>query len=117
MDTSALVPDMEPLIPEDVEETQQAQQEQLVSGDRELADLQSHAGYRKLEERLDAYIDDFTTGKSMAFDKDTPLDVIGQKYVVASTIASICAELKGMVTSATEAVNQEEMAKREAEGR
>ena len=106
MDNGALIPELEPLesTPEDVEETEDNENRKLVASDEQLASLIGHPGYARLEDRLNHYIDQFRTGKGMAFDKDTPLEVIGQKYVVASTIANICEELKEMVDNAANSV-------------
>lgn len=111
-DNSALIPDLDPIEPidtsdEEVNTAEENQHKELVAQDEQLASLIGHPGYAKLEARLNQYIDDFTTGKSMNYDKDTPLDIIGQKYVVSSTIANICRELKDMVDNAANSVAQD----------
>jgi hypothetical protein len=112
MDNSALIPDLDPItVPEDVEEIEEQQNEELVAKDQELASLLGHPGYAKVQARLDQYIDDFRSGKSMNYDANTPLEIIGQKYVVSSLVANICEELRDMVTDAANSVAEDQKAK------
>ena len=112
IDEGAITPSLDPLIPEDVLETQDTQQESLNSDDVNVASLLYNPGFAPIKKRLEEHVNNFQSGKGLNFDANTPMDVIGQKYVVSSTIAGICKELLDMVTNAATAVAERENDKR-----
>lgn len=111
-ESGALVPSLEPLVPEDVEETQEEQQEYLNTHDEALASLVFSPGYKVLEDKLQGYIDGLSSGKSVNIDEKDTFEIIGQKYMVARGVADICQELLNTVTSASQAVADREIKRR-----
>lgn len=103
MDNQALVPDM-PMLTSDEAEEANADIQKAVEADQAKAEVIMSAGWEQIVSILDAKIESFRTGSGLTIDKNTSLEEIGKKFVIASTIASICEEIKADVINAANGV-------------
>ena len=101
-DTNALVPEAPILTGEEI--VADHLDENLEQKDQERAELLITSGWEQVTAVLDRHIQNFRTGKGLTIDGNTPLEEIGKKFVIASTIASICEEIKADVINAANAV-------------
>lgn len=103
-DTGAMTPELDFLVAEDVAEEDDLQVQANLDRERIIASIQLHPGWSALEEKLDSYITVFRTGSFMNGIDKSDLKLVGEKYVIASTIANICEDLKRTVLNAAETV-------------
>jgi hypothetical protein len=103
MDNQALVPDT-PIIEVEPEEQEDIEVAQALAQDKDTLAVLMSPGWDKLVTKLDSHIENFRTGKFMGDLAGLPLAEVGQKFVIASTIAGICEELKNSVINAATGV-------------
>jgi hypothetical protein len=114
-DNGALLPDLAPLIPEDIEETMDEQDIVLDNDAQSLANLAFDPGFKQIRDKLEKYVNTFRSGAAIDYDKSTPLEVIGQKFIISSTLAAMAEDVLGMVENAQKAVAERENKKRESQ--
>ena len=109
-DEAALVPALDPLMPEDVADTVQSQQEPLEAQDLELATLSSVPGFQRIMKKMQQDIDDLRTGKAVKIDGSFSMAQVGERYAVASGVANKLQGYLDLVTNAQNAVSAREEA-------
>lgn len=102
MDSQALVPDLPVLSDESIEPNKPA--EQVIEADTKTAEMLATDTGRHIIAILDRHIESFRTGKGLTIDANTPLEEIGKKFVIASTIAQICEDIKADIINAANSV-------------
>lgn len=103
-DVSAMAPEAPILVAEDVQEDDILIQKANIDQERLTASIQLHPGWKVIEDRLDSHITTFRTGGFMNGIDKSDLKSVGEKYVIASTIATICEDIKRLVSNAAETV-------------
>lgn len=108
-DSGALTPGNDPISDMDLSEIveQEAISEAEVE-DKEMASLLSSRAWQRIAKDMQTDIDGFRTGKDLAIDKDSTLADIGQRFVIASTLADRLQAYLDRVTGAAERVAESE---------
>lgn len=108
MDNQALRPDVLDLDMSEVVEQEPVTD--AVETEDKLAAVGSLPGWEMIAERMTADITGFRTGKTVAIDASTDLATIGQRFVIASTVADHLQAYLDMVNDARRAVVERERA-------
>jgi hypothetical protein len=109
-DDGALVPSLDPLMPEDVQQTFESQQAPLEQADAELAVLSSVPGFIRVQAKMQKYIDDFHSGAAIGITPQMTVHDVGEKYLVASGVATVLQDILGDVTRAQQSIAAREEA-------
>lgn len=112
MDSQSLIPDTPLITTEDIVSEQSIQEQVALDQEKEIAQLIATPGWQVVEKKLDDYIETFRTGKFMGDTTSLALADIGQKFVIANTVAGICEDIKQTVYKAAEAVAEHERRQR-----
>jgi|FreactcultureFD7_1027221.scaffolds.fasta_scaffold00292_30 hypothetical protein len=112
MDNQSLIPDTPLIATEDMVSDQTLQEQIDLDQEKAIAEIIVTPGWKVVEQKLDNYIETFRTGKFMGDTENLALADIGQKFVIANTVASICEDIKSTVYKAAEAVAEHERRQR-----
>ena len=109
MDSGALTPSNDPMSDMDLSEIveQEAISEAEVE-DKELASLKASRAWQRIAKDMQDDIDGFRTGKDLAIDPKDALADIGQRFVIASTLADKLQAYLDRVNGAAERVAESE---------
>lgn len=113
MDDQAITPQADELVGLDMDEV--VEKEAIDDAHQEeqaLTQLSTSKGWQKIANKMKTDIEGLRTGSSVDIKSDTPMEVIGQKYLVASTVAAHLQSYLDMVENATKATIEYEARKR-----
>lgn len=109
MDSEGLKPSTEELLnlvdPAELVESEAIAQAE--DGDKELAAVAATPGWQTISARMQADIDALRTGKSLDINGQMSMAEIGQKFVIASAVATHLQSYLDMVNGALEALSNE----------
>lgn len=71
--------------------------------EKELAAISNTKGWQRIATKMREDIENLRTGAAVAITPETPMEEIGKKFVIASSVASKLQEYLDMVDGATEA--------------
>ena len=112
MDEQAITPNADDLtVMDDSEVVETEAIDDAHQSEVELASLNSTRGWQRIATKMQSDIDGLRTGSKLDFKPDTALEIIGQKYLIASLVAAHLQQYMDMVSGAQKATVEYEARK------
>lgn len=112
-DDQGIVPQANDLPGLDMDEVVEKQAiDEAAQEEQAIASLSATKGWQKIAGKMQADIDGLRTGSSVNIDDKTPLELVGQKYLIAVTVATHLQSYLDMVSNAQKATAEYEQRKR-----
>lgn len=106
MDNQAIAPTADDIVPQldDSEVVEKQAIDEAHENEKELASLSSTRGWKRIADSMQADIDGLRTGSALQIDDKTPLEIVGQRFVIAASVAAKLESYLDMVNQAAKAV-------------
>lgn len=105
MDDQAVMPESGAILPEidDSEIVESEAIDDAHQSEKELAAISNTKGWQRIASKMREDVEGLRTGAALQIDDKTPLEIVGQRFVIASSVATKLQEYLNMVDGATEA--------------